>query len=252
MLDNNSNLIVGGNNLPSFFASILQPDLINRFLVNSKLASGLLDNKGGIWRAFVTLSISLPFQNLLTKFRNKVHMLLYVLISETITSQRPVIRTVMSKAVAAKNKRERRKAQDGVRIESYSFNASLYNPEHLQFLLYVFSYFTVPNTNKKKTAPSRFVPITLETTRQVIKFSVKSLGNLPFGFAADDLSALRTTLEVQIIPFSTGIHNNNSKHDMFSRLGPLKFLAFGLGVTDVTTPVVSDLVMNLRLKNFAV
>jgi len=65
MLDNNSNLIVGGNNLPSFFASILQPDLINRFLVNSKLASGLLDNKGGIWRAFVTLSISLPFQNLL-------------------------------------------------------------------------------------------------------------------------------------------------------------------------------------------
>jgi hypothetical protein len=157
----------------------------------------------------------------------------------------------MSKAVAAKNKRERRKAQDGVRIESYSFNASLYNPEHLQFLLYVFSYFTVPNTNKKKTAPSRFVPITLETTQQVIKFSVKSLGNLPFGFAADDLSALRTTLEVQIIPFSTGI-NNNSKHNVFSRFGPLKFLTFGLGVTDITTPVVSGLVINLRLKNFAV
>lgn len=201
------------------------------------------------------LSIVLPFQNLLTKFKNKVHFLLYVLLFETLTSQRPVVQPVMSKAVAAKNKRERRKAQDGVRIESFNFNVSIYTPEHLQSLLYVFLYFIAPNTNKKKTAPSRFVPVSLETTRQVIKFSLKGLGNLPFGFVADDLSALRTTLEVQIYPFSSLVGGRVIRNQkvLIEHLNMLKFMVFGLGVVDVpgTTSIVSDSVINLRLKSLS-
>ncbi len=179
-----------------------------------------------------------------------MHLLLYILIFETLTFQRPVIRPVMSKAVSAKNKRERRKAQDGVRIENYVLNASLYSPEHLQALLCVFLYFIVPNTNKKKTAPSRFVPVNLETTQQVIKFSLKSLGNLPFGFVADDLSALRTVLEIQIHPFSHLVGGSPVKNQkiLIERFNALKFIAFGLGVTDLLMPFTSNSLFNLRLK----
>ncbi len=48
MLNNNLNVTVGGNNISSFFSSVLHPDLINRFLVNSNLASSLLSHSGGV------------------------------------------------------------------------------------------------------------------------------------------------------------------------------------------------------------
>jgi hypothetical protein len=226
-------------------------------LFNKLLANSLIGNRAGIRRAVVSLFINLPFQNILTKFKNKVHLLVYILIFETLTGQRPVIQTAMSKVVSAKNKRERRKAQDGVRIEGYTLSASLYNSEHLQTLLYIFLYFIAPNTNQKKTAPSRFVPITLETTHQVIKFSLKSLGNLPFGFVADDLSALKTVLEIQIHPFSNSSNINHG--DYYYGIGDrklliksfrtLRFVASALGVTDIMVPSsFLDPVINLRLR----
>jgi hypothetical protein len=178
-------------------------------------------------------------------------LLIYILIFETITSQRPIVQTVMSKSASAKNKRERRKAQDGVRVEGYTLSASLHNPEHLQNFLNTLLYFVVPNTNKKKTAPSRFVSVSLGMTHSVIKFSLRGLANLPFGFVADDLSALRTVLEIQIHPFSNFTRSKATKI-LIDELSALRFVVFGLGVTDISNYGSLNSIVNLRLKSLSV
>jgi hypothetical protein len=229
--------------LNNYCASVVKGDLADRFFLNHlKEKTDFLD------RASVSLELTLPFQNDLSKFKNKVHFLLYLLVLETVTGQRAVINsTITRNQQTITNKRALKKAQETIRISSYRFEVLVSNSKRLAVLLAFLSFFATPYTDPQKTVPSRLVNVEVETSSNAVVFLASSLKSIPVGFLVDDLSALRLRLRVGLFPwFNVCQTSPLSRHEETLRTRLLRYVAAGLGVS--TSGLFDRPVVNLRLR----
>lgn len=242
MLLVSKSLYVGGNSFLSFSSSVLVSDLSARFGLSFNQISSVLNSV--FYKIFVDFSFKLPFNNILSKFKNRVHFLLYYLFFEILTSQKPKIlvkRERLKNISSFKNKRELKKAKESIGIQSFSFNVSLSGSEQISKFLLILSFFVAPYTNRKLNPPSKYVPFSIvesnydSTNLNCLRGTIKNLSIFPNFNLIDDLSALNINLIINLFPLKT-----NSRDLIFHFFGA----AYGLSISDF----YNDL--NLRFLKF--
>jgi len=207
----NKFIYIGGNSLPSFSSSILTPDIFNRF--GAFLTINKAVNLSSVFDSiFIEFNFKLPFNNLLSKFKNRIHFLLYFLFFELLVSQKPKIlvhRERLANLASFKNKREIKKAKESIGIKSFSFNVSLLKGEQLDRFLVILAFFIAPFTNKKLNPPSKYVEVSLlasakdsanRTSSGALLGVIKNLAIFPCFNLIDDLSASSSELKITMFP----------------------------------------------------
>lgn len=191
------------NSFFSFSSSILVADFFNRF--------GFFF-RPEFCRAFVEFNFKLPFENILSKFKNRIHFLLYYLFFELLVSQKPRIlvrRERLMNLSNFKNKREIKKAKESIGIQAFSFSASLLSQEQINRFFLIVSFFLAPFSDKKLNPPSKYIQFYLTESQNdfstlslvSIQGLVKNLSVFPNFNLIDDLSANSIGLNVKLYPF---------------------------------------------------
>jgi len=187
----------------SFSSSILVADFFNRF--------GFFF-RPDFYCAFVEFNFKLPFENILSKFKNRIHFLLYYLFFELLVSQKPRIlvrRERLRNLSNFKNKREIKKAKESIGIQAFSFTASLLNQEQVNRFFLIVAFFLAPFSDKKLNPPSKYIPFSLTESQNdfsvlslvSIQGSIKNLSVFPNFNLIDDLSANFVELKIKLYPF---------------------------------------------------
>jgi hypothetical protein len=185
-----------GNSFFSFSSSSLIPDLFNRF--------GFISST--FYKIFIEFNFKLPLENILSKFKNRIHFVLYYLFFELLVSQKPRIlvrRQRLRNLSSFKNKREIKKAKESIGIQTFSFNASLISPEQLNNFLLIISFFVAPFTDRKLNPPSKHVLFSLSESESQkddmgeLLGLVKNLSIFPTFNLIDDLSGFNTELKIK-------------------------------------------------------
>jgi len=146
-LDNNSivhhlnSLLSSSNSMKFFFNEFLVLDLLDRFFKLS-LEQNLL----------LQFSISLPYSNSVVKFKNKVYLLLYVLVFEILVSQKPRLIPVYEKTKISLKKN----IVINATITSFSIFAKIKKKNFFNFFFFLRLYVS-KNTYINLVAPSKFI-----------------------------------------------------------------------------------------------
>ena len=201
----NSNTILPYINSSRLFfnSTLLSADLLNRFLTKPQLFKFL--NNEGLFNLSVEFKFKLPFDGNFSKFKNRVHFLMYYLFFEIVVGQRPLVEVKKSKSGLGslfKNKRDLKKLQFMVRqIDCFILKTSLSRFYEIEKFFSYIVFFLAYCTNFQTIAPSKLVRIDLETSKTAVSGTIKNLSLFNFFNLVDDLSGSLVEFKFRLFPF---------------------------------------------------
>jgi hypothetical protein len=236
------NSIVSSNSFYLFFSSsILSADMFNRFFIKNEFFNSIFTK--GLDQILVEFNFKLPFLNNFSKFKNRIHFLLYYLFFELVVGQKPQICLIKGKTSTAsiKNKRDLKKSQIlGLSaVELFSFRSSLLTFNSIMFFLNFIIFFLAVFSNKRLTNFSKLVPITVETSQTAVTGLIKNFSIFNFFNLIEDLSGSSLEFNFKIKPLS----GNHLKIDFIEKI--LLFYSNSIGLS-----VSSSNFFNLRKNSF--
>lgn len=202
------NSIISSNNFYCFFSSsILSADLFNRFFLKKDFFKSIFTK--GLFQVLVEFKFKLPFLNNFSKFKNRIHFLLYYLFFEVTVGQKPQIcllkNTISSSVKAVKNKRDLKKSQAlGLQaVDLFSFRSALLTFNSIMFFLNFLIFFLAVFSDKQLTSFSKLVPINIETSETAaVTGLIKNFSVFNFFNLIEDLSGSSLEFSFKIKPFN--------------------------------------------------
>jgi len=201
------NSIVSSNSFYLFFSSsILSADIFNRFFIKNEFFSSIFTK--GLNQILVEFNFKLPFLNNFSKFKNRIHFLLYYLFFELVVGQKPQVCLVKNKistlASSIKNKRDLKKIQIlGLSsVGRFSFRSSLVSFNSIMVFLNFIIFFLASFSDKRITNFSKLVPITIETSQTAVTGLIKNFSIFNFFSLIEDLSGSSMEFIFKIKPLN--------------------------------------------------
>lgn len=250
---NNHNALLCANLSHLFFnSSVLSPDLLNRFLIKSELFNSL--NNSGLFNLSVEFKFKLPLSNSFSKFRNRVHFLLYYLFFELLTGQRPLVeaRNVKNNfSSVLKNKRDLKKLQLVNQIDSFVLKTSAFRFYQISVFFSFLIFFLVSYTNPKLSTFSKLIELKLETSETAVSGVIKNLSVLNFFNFVEDLSGSFFEFKFKVLPFNPKKENLRNKSNILAFFNSSYGLFNKKGGANFPNSNLSRKLFNLRkLNNF--
>jgi len=203
------NSLVSSNTFYLFFSSsILSADIFNRFFIKKEFFNSIFNK--GLNQILVEFNFKLPFLNNFSKFKNRIHFLLYYLFFELVVGQRPQVCLVKknktSTVASIKNKRDLKKSQIlGLSaVELFSFRSSLVTFNSIMFFLNFIIFFLASFSDKRLTNFSKLVPIKIETSQTAVTGLIKNFSIFNFFNLIEDLSGSSLEFNFKIKPLLGG------------------------------------------------
>lgn len=140
--------------------------MVNRFGVGYGFYNKIITR--GLEKLLVEFNFKLPLGNNFSKFRNRVHFILYYLFFELVVGQRPRVVVNKTGTAVSKNKREAKKAQLLSTVDSFKFIASLATFSQIMVFLNFIIFLISPLTNRGRVVPSKHVLVTLEPSKTAV------------------------------------------------------------------------------------
>lgn len=201
---NNFNALSCANSSHLFFtSSVLSADLLNRFLIKTALFKELTNS--GLFNLLIEFKFKLPLSNSFSKFRNRVHFLLYYLFFELVSGQRPLVEVRNAKnnySLLSKNKRDLKKLQLVSHVDSFVLKTSVFSFYQINVFFSFLIFFLVSYTNPKLSSFSKLIEVDFETSETAVSGVIKNLSVLNFFNFVEDLSGSFFEFRFKILPFN--------------------------------------------------
>jgi len=245
----NSNTVLPYINSSRLFfnSTLLSADLLNRFLIKPQLFRVL--NNEGLFNLSVEFRFKLPFDGSFSKFKNRVHFLMYYLFFEIVVGQRPLVEVKKSRiglGSLSKNKRDLKKLQLMIRqVDCFILKTSLFRFYEIDKFFNYIVFFLAYCTNFQTIVPSKLVRIDLETSKTAVSGTIKNLSLFNFFNLVDDLNGSLIEFRFRLFPF-------NPKNSLLlkSKSSILAFFSNSCGFFFKESFIDVKKIFNLRMFNF--